>query len=94
LKGLRGTALDPFGYSCDRKLDRQLIVEYEAIIDHIVAGLTAGNLEAAVRLAAISDDIRGYGPVKETYVANARKRAVELRADFDHVTGPALMAAE
>ncbi len=93
-KGLRGSALDIFGYSHDRKLDRALIAEYEADIAHILARLSADNLDEAVALAGLAEEMRGYGPVKETYVAKARARRVTLRAALDAPKGPHLMAAE
>jgi indolepyruvate ferredoxin oxidoreductase len=82
MKGLRGTALDPFGHSEDRKTERRLIAEYEAVVDVIVDGLSASNHAAAVALAGIPDQIRGYGPVKAESVKTAKAREAELLARF------------
>ncbi|HEY1383301.1 MAG TPA: indolepyruvate ferredoxin oxidoreductase family protein, partial [Dongiaceae bacterium] len=82
LKGLRGTAFDPFAKSDDRKLERQLLAEYEALIGEIMAGLTAENHAAAVALASLPEQVRGYGHIKEAGAANARKSRDELLATF------------
>ncbi|MDH0865672.1 indolepyruvate ferredoxin oxidoreductase family protein [Mitsuaria sp. GD03876] len=73
MKGLRGTAFDPFGHTEERKMERQLIADYRATIDAILAkGLTTERLPVAVDLARIPEDIRGYGHVKERHVKAAR----------------------
>ena len=82
LKGLRGTWLDPFGRTADRRQERQLIVDYETLVDEILAGLTPDNHATAIELAALPDRIRGYGPVKERYLRHAKAREAELLAAF------------
>jgi indolepyruvate ferredoxin oxidoreductase len=82
LKGLRGTTLDPFARSEDRKLERRLVAEYEALIAEVVNGLSPENHVAAVALAALPEQIRGYGHIKEASVAAGRKRQEELLAAF------------
>ena len=82
MKGLRGTALDPFGYTAERKMERQLIREYETIINEIVDGLTLDNQRFATALARIPDEIRGFGPVKELSVNRAKEREAELLTQF------------
>jgi indolepyruvate ferredoxin oxidoreductase len=82
LKGLRGTALDPFARSEDRKLERRLIADYEALVAEILAGLSAENHATALALAALPEQIRGYGHIKEGNVASVRKRQEELLAAF------------
>jgi indolepyruvate ferredoxin oxidoreductase len=82
LKWLRGTALDPFARSEDRKLERRLIADYEALVAEILAGLSAENHATAVALAALPEQVRGYGHVKEGNVASVRKRQDELLAAF------------
>lgn len=72
LKGLRGTALDPFGKTEERKMERALIVEYRASIEEILKSLNARNLALAVDIARIPEDIRGYGHVKERHLHAAR----------------------
>ena len=82
LKWLRGTALDPFARSEDRKLERRLLAEYEALVAEVLAGLSAANHATAVALAALPEQIRGYGHIKEGNVASVRKRQEELLAAF------------
>ena len=57
LKGLRGTPFDIFGRSADRKLERQLIVEYEARLEELLQKLNAGNHPVAVELASLPDGL-------------------------------------
>ena len=82
LRGLRGTPFDPFGWTAERRRERSLVVEYEATVREIAAGLTGGNHAVAVEIAAIPQRIRGYGPVKEGSTAAAKAREAELRAVF------------
>ena len=74
LKGLRGTALDPFGYSEERKTERALIGEYRASIEELLGGLQAASLPLAVEIASIPEDIRGYGHVKDRHLSAARAK--------------------
>ncbi len=78
LKGLRGGALDIFGRTDERKMERALIVEYRQCIEEVLRGLTAANLPLAVEIASIPEDIRGYGHVKERHLANARVKWNQL----------------
>ncbi len=73
-KGLRGTALDIFGYSDERKMERQLIADYEKLIDDLLANTTAANYDVAVDLASIPEHIRGFGHVKHAHFVDAKKR--------------------
>ena len=82
LKRLRGTALDVFGYTADRRLERRLIEEYEIMLNQLVAGLTADNLQVAVELAQLPDDIRGYAHVKDQSLVDVSARQNELLAAF------------
>ena len=66
----------------ERKLERHLIAEYEALVAEILAGLSAANHATAVALAALPEQIRGYGHIKEGNVASVRKRQEELLASF------------
>ena len=92
---LRGSALDPFARSHDRKLDRELIADYERIVDEILANLDSANHEAAIELAAIPEQIRGFGHVRERYLASARKRQATLLEDLRQRRAPsALLAAK
>ncbi|MBW7834979.1 MAG: indolepyruvate ferredoxin oxidoreductase family protein, partial [Simplicispira suum] len=80
LKSLRGTALDPFGYSEERKMERALIGEYRTCIEELLAGLSNENLALAVEIASIPEDIRGYGHVKERHLVSARAKWSALMA--------------
>jgi len=82
LKFLRGSWLDPFRFSPDRRFERQLIQDYEDMADDLVRKLNADNLPLAVELAALPQQIRGYGPVKARYAASAKKREAVLKRRF------------
>jgi len=84
LRGLRGTAFDLFGYTDERRTERALIAEYEADIERIVAKLSPANHSLAVQIAAIPEDIRGFGHVKSRHLAAARKKHDELIASFEN----------
>ena len=88
LKVLRGTALDIFGYTAERKLERQLIVDYKATIEKLLSGVTAGNYDTAVEIASIPEHIRGYGHVKEKHLAEAKKKEAELLKKINEVNSP------
>lgn len=90
MKGLRGTALDPFGKTAERRTERALIAEYRACIETLLAGLTADRLALAVEIASIPEDIRGYGHVKENHLAAARTKWQALMARWN---APAQVAA-
>jgi indolepyruvate ferredoxin oxidoreductase len=78
LKGLRGTALDPFGRTDERRTERALIGEYEQAIERLLEGLTRENLALAVEIASLPEQIRGYGHVKTRSLAEARGKRDEL----------------
>lgn len=65
LKSLRGSALDPFGYNPERKMERTLAQVYPQIIDGVMADLTSDNLSWAIEVAGVFDKIRGFGHIKE-----------------------------
>ncbi len=79
-KGLRGTALDPFGRTAERRTERQLIDDYFRCVDELLASLEAGNHALAVEIARIPEQIRGFGHVKEAHLARARAKWDELIA--------------
>ncbi|KGH25855.1 indolepyruvate ferredoxin oxidoreductase family protein [Comamonas testosteroni] len=92
MKGLRGTALDPFGRTEERRTERALIVEYRQCIDTVLTGLTAEKLALAVEIASIPEDIRGYGHVKEHHLAAARIKWQSLMARWNGSAAPAAPA--
>ena len=77
VKRLRGTPLDVFGYSEERRMERRLLAEYEGDLGLILRSLAPGKIEAAAALASVPALIRGYGHVKQ---ANALKAAAERNA--------------
>ena len=85
-KGLRGTALDPFGRTEERRMERALIVQYEGSIEEILKSLDAGNHAAAVEIARIPEYIKGYGHVKARHVDLAQPRWAEALAAFRQPT--------
>jgi indolepyruvate ferredoxin oxidoreductase len=86
LKFLRGTTFDIFGLTAERRLERQLIVDYEGLIDQILAGLSHDRHRLAVALASIPEQIRGYGHVKHAHLDKAMKRQAELLSEFQAPT--------
>src|SRR6185436_14067216 len=80
LKFLRGTALDIFGYTAERKQERELIRQYESLVDELLGRLSPQNLDLAVKLASIPDDIRGYGHVKDAHLKKAKAKEADLLA--------------
>jgi len=83
LRGLRGTALDIFGRTEERRGERALIDEYQRTIDALLARLDRDNLAIAVKIASVPEEIRGYGHVKERHLAGAKARRAELLQAFD-----------
>jgi indolepyruvate ferredoxin oxidoreductase len=87
-KALRGTALDPFGRTAERRLERSLIDAYEARIRELLGALTPERLAVAVAIAAVPHTIRGFGHVKLANLAVARARESELLHRFDPARYP------
>jgi indolepyruvate ferredoxin oxidoreductase len=82
MRRLRGTRLDPFGYTSVRRTERELIAEYTQLIDRLLASLSPGNHALAVELASLPDEVRGYEQVKLDNVTRYRERLVELGAAY------------
>jgi indolepyruvate ferredoxin oxidoreductase len=95
LRVLRGTPLDIFRGSPDRRLERDLIAAYEKDVASVLAALSPVTLETAVELLSLPDRIRGYGPVKEKSAAEAKLRHTQLAADLvNPPPAPRQIAAE
>jgi indolepyruvate ferredoxin oxidoreductase len=95
MRGLRGTAFDIFGYSADRRLERDLIAGYEKDVAHVLTVLSPLNLDTAIELLSLPDRIRGYGPVKEKSVQDAKARYAQLAVDLANPPpAPRQIAAE
>ncbi|WP_454752715.1 indolepyruvate ferredoxin oxidoreductase family protein [Cupriavidus necator] len=78
MKWLRGTKLDPFGRTEERRAERRLVDEYLALIEEFARTLTADRLDTAIQLAGLPDDIRGFGHVKEASMRKTAMRRSEL----------------
>jgi indolepyruvate ferredoxin oxidoreductase len=95
LRVLRGTAFDIFGYSADRRLERDLIAGYEKDVVTVLGLLSPVTIDTAVELLSLPDRIRGYGPVKEKAVQDAKARYAQLAADLANPPpAPRQIAAE
>ena len=86
MKRLRGTAFDLFGYSAERKTERALIAHYERSLDRLLAELTPERLDLAVKIAAIPQQIRGFGHIKDASVAKAKAEEAALWAAWEKAT--------
>ncbi len=78
LKSLRGTPLDLFGYTAERKMERALIKQYEADMKAWLPKAASVDRDALVALAELPLQIRGFGPVKRKSEQQAAKRREEL----------------
>lgn len=88
LRGLRGTWLDPFRKTEERRMALQALAVYEEDIGRILSGMSAGDAALAVEIASLPDGIRGYGPVRATHLARvmARRAALWARASAGRET--------
>jgi indolepyruvate ferredoxin oxidoreductase len=78
LKGLRGTPLDIFGRTEERKMERALIDDYKASIEEALSSLTTENHATALEIARIPELIKGYGHVKARHLATVRPKWAAL----------------
>jgi indolepyruvate ferredoxin oxidoreductase len=79
MRGLRGTALDPFGRTKVRRTERELIDEYRELVSVALRSLSPATHVPAVELCQLPEVIRGYEEIKLQAVASFRERAAELR---------------
>ncbi len=82
LKFLRGGPLDIFGRTEERRTERRLIGEYEAMIEEILGGLKSSNLDQAVRLAMVPELITGFGHIKGRHLEEAMSLKANLLAEW------------
>ena len=94
MKRLRGTPLDVFGYSAERRMERALIRQYEMDLKTVLPKLTPETREAIIALASLPREIRGFGPVKVANEAKAAKRREELLEVIRQGGAPIKQAAE
>jgi indolepyruvate ferredoxin oxidoreductase len=92
-KGLRGTRWDIFGRTAERQMERQLIRDYEALLDELVRHLSPANHAFAVQLASIPEHIRGYGHIKDANIEKAKATEANLLKCFRN-PAPVASAAE
>jgi indolepyruvate ferredoxin oxidoreductase len=93
LKALRGTAFDPFGWTQERRIERQLVADYETLLKEIVARLSPENRHLAVGLAEAANKIRGFGFIKLRNLKTAKADETALLEQF-RSGAPMLKAAE
>lgn len=80
---LRGTLLDVFGYTAERRAERELLANYQQMLNKLGDELTADKLTLAIELAVVPEDIRGYGHVKDESLKGAETRRAELLDRWD-----------
>jgi indolepyruvate ferredoxin oxidoreductase len=85
VRGLRGTWLDPFAGSSERRLEQALLKEYEQTIASVLAGLNAATYDLAVEVARLPESIRGFGMIKQEAAKTARRRREELLATMNSI---------
>jgi indolepyruvate ferredoxin oxidoreductase len=84
LKTLRGTALDVFGRTEERRTERQLIADYRQTLEQVLSGLNADKHTLALELARLPEAIKGFGHVKERNLKAARTRWQALLAQWNN----------
>jgi indolepyruvate ferredoxin oxidoreductase len=92
MKALRGTAFDVFGKTAERRGERALIQDYIALVDEFCNTLDRDRLAAALQLACLPDEIRGFGHVKERNRLAAMKKKARLLDDYRAARSMALSA--
>ena len=82
LRFLRGTPLDVFGYTHERRTERRLVDDYTATIGTLLPALDSGNVGLAARIASVPEHIRGYGHVKDAHLRTAKAEEAQLLAEW------------
>ena len=90
LKFLRGTALDIFGKTAERRMERQLITDYVSTMEDVLGCLSGSNLNQAIELAGLPEQIRGFGHVKHASVDKVR---AQWRLLHQAITGRVVVIA-
>ena len=94
LRRLRGTSFDIFARSEERRTERRLIVEYEALLDELLMQLSPASHAAAIELAALPLEIRGFGHIKHANLTRAKTKEATLLVRFRTARTAPAMAAE
>jgi indolepyruvate ferredoxin oxidoreductase len=81
-KRLRGTRLDPFGWTEERRIERRLIEDYERTIEALLPALTPASIQSAIAIAALPMRIQGFGPVKAARIAEVTALEAKLLKEF------------
>ena len=90
MKGLRGTSLDVFGKTEERRTERQMVADYIALVDEFCKTLDEDRLDTALQLAKLPDEIRGFGHVKERNMSAVATKRAKL---FERYRAPVKLAA-
>ena len=77
MKSLRGTRLDPFGYSHERIQERAWIAQYKDFLIQAIASLNQDNYQQLLAIAKIPDAIKGYGHIKARHVTKAQNTWIQ-----------------
>jgi indolepyruvate ferredoxin oxidoreductase len=94
LKPLRGTPFDPFGYTAERRAERQAIRDYERLVEELIRGLTPEKLGLAAEIARLPLKVRGFGHVKRRNAEAVAEEEAALMARFRAPEAPRAQAAE
>src|SRR6266481_6388659 len=94
MRGLRGTRFDIFGRTQERRAERQLIGEYQDVIEEILARVSPANHATAVELAALPLEIRGFGHIKQASLVRVKAKEEALLTRFRSAPSPHVLAAE
>lgn len=93
LKSLRGTPLDIFGYTAERRMEKKLLREYTSMITTFSKTLSSENYQTAQQLAELPDNIRGYGHVKLKSIATYEQQRTAIYDNADKGTATTATAA-
>ena len=79
-KGLRGTKFDPFAKSEERRVERELISEYEELLTFLYNRLEVDSIDDAVAIADLADQVRGFDEIKLANVVRYRRQVADALA--------------
>ena len=88
MRRLRGTPFDVFGYTAERRMERQLIVEFETTVEQLLEALNPHTLDLAVEVVEAFLEMRGFGPVKDEAVSTARERIAQIEVAVGDASTP------
>jgi indolepyruvate ferredoxin oxidoreductase len=87
-KNLRGGKLDIFGYTAERKMERALITAFEQDIDQLLDETRLDNLDTAIEIACLPQQVRGFGHVKQASIEKSATRREQLLQGFSVTESP------